>query len=65
MKETEPSQILTAALQCEGLAVMLDIRAGRASEADHQSGQYGDWCHDSEVLRLAALILRRENASRP
>jgi hypothetical protein len=55
--------VADAAIQCEGLAVILDVRAGRATEHDHQSGQYGNWLHDSEILRMASRILKRETPS--
>ena len=50
-----------AASECARLAVELDKRADNASEADHQSGEYGNLRHDSEIMRIAQRIFEREN----
>jgi hypothetical protein len=52
---------ISAARECDGMACIFDVLAGRATEDDHKSGEYGNWCHDSEVLRMAARILRRKS----
>ena len=48
-----------AALSAE-LAAELDKRADNASESDHQSGEYGNLRHDSEIMRIAQRIFERE-----
>ncbi len=51
--------VVCAITECEGMATMIDMLAAHASEDDHKSGEYGNWCHDSEILRMAARILKR------
>lgn len=51
--------VLSSARECDGLACMFDVLAGRATSDDERSGKYGNWLHDSEILRMAARILRR------
>lgn len=48
-----------ASLSAE-LASELDKRADNASETEHQSGQYGDWRHDAEILRHAKRVFEQE-----
>lgn len=62
---TEALPFIFAALKCEEMAAKFDGRAERATEEDHQSGQYGNWCHDSEILKMAAVIFRREMTVQP
>lgn len=51
---------VTAAIaECAGMADMIDALASHATEDDHKSGEYGNWRHDSEILRMAARILKR------
>lgn len=51
--------VVCAITECEGMAAMIDMLAAHGSEDDHKSGEYGNWCHDSEILRMAARILKR------
>jgi len=51
--------VVCAITECDGMAAMIDMLAAHASEDDHKSGEYGNWCHDSEILRMAARILKR------
>lgn len=53
-------RLCSAAALCAELAVELDKRADNASEADHQSGEYGNLRHDSEIMRLAKRVFERE-----
>lgn len=55
---TNPRPVEVAISECDGMAAMIDALAARASEDDHKSGEYGNWCHDSEILRMAARILK-------
>ncbi len=61
-KPVTPMEV--AITQCGGMAAMIDVWAGRATEQHHQNGQYGKWCYDSEVLRLAAHLLKRYTESK-
>lgn len=53
-------RLCCAAAECALLAAELDKRAENASEADHQSGEYGNLRHDSEILRIAQKAFERE-----
>lgn len=46
---------------CLALRQTLKRAALRATEAQHQSGAYGNMVHDAETLRRAARILERED----
>jgi len=54
--------VVAAIDECTGMAVMINTLAERATEDDHKSGEYGNWCHDSEILWTAVRILNRYSA---
>lgn len=54
------NEIIDAAIQCEKLVLAIDLRTDKATMEDHDCGQYGNWRHDAEIMRMAALILRHE-----
>lgn len=57
------AQIRLSAFRCSEVADFLNMRADRASESEHQSGQYGNYLHNATALRRAALILEEESIS--